>query len=69
MTRATRIRMMALNILANTTRPLETRSLCRRISSRLNVSILSVWGVLSGMSRSGAIRFVVRTAGGPSYIR
>jgi hypothetical protein len=69
MTRAQRIRLEIANVIATTTRPIETRKMAKRISSRLNVSVFSVWGVLSGMSRSNAVRFVVRVPGGPSYIR
>ncbi len=63
------IRSSIISILGAASRPIETRAFARRLAQRHKTSVYRILGVISGLTRSKQISFVVRTAGGPSYIK
>lgn len=63
------IRNQILQIISVTKRPIETRGLARRLAKRYQTSIYRIYGILSGLTRANKIIFIVKQAGGPSYIR
>ena len=62
------IRRSISSVLLHAKRAVNSRNLARKIATQYHTSIYRVWGNISFMKKTGAITFIVRKAGGPSYI-